>query len=190
MTAFVASFMLVLLAEMGDKTQLLAMAFAAKYSIQKVLIAIFLATLLCNAIAVIAGQILITIVPIKVISLIAALSFIIFGLWTLKKDKIKDEDKKRSGLGPIATVGIAFLLAEMGDKTQLATMSLSIKYRDMFSVLMGATLAMLAANIIGIIVGSVMRKHVPEKAIKWFSAIVFILFGIISAYRVLIQEGA
>jgi putative Ca2+/H+ antiporter (TMEM165/GDT1 family) len=170
---------------MGDKTQLLAMAFAAKYSAYKVLIAVFFATLLNHALAVLVGQTLTTVIPLNIISLVAALSFILFGLWTLRGDELHGEDKKESRFGPIMTVAIAFFLAEIGDKTQLATISLAVKYRSMASVLMGTTLAMVAADAIGIIVGIVMRKHIPEKAIKWFSAIVFILFGIISAYRVL-----
>lgn len=190
MTAFIASFIFVLLAEMGDKTQLLAMAFAAKYSAHKVLIAVFIATILNHTLAVLTGHFLTVIIPIKIISLIAALSFILFGLWTLRGDKLAGEDKKESRFGPIITVGIAFFLAEMGDKTQLATISLAIEYRNMLSVLIGTTLAMVAADAFGIVIGIIMRKHIPEKSIKWFSAIVFILFGIISAYRTLTGANA
>lgn len=185
MTALIASYLLVLLAEMGDKTQLLAMAFAAKYSAYKVLIAVFVATLLNHALAVLAGHFLTTIIPIKAISFIAALSFIVFGLWTIRGDKLEGEDKKESRFGPIVTVAIAFFLAEMGDKTQLATISLAVEYRNMLSVLIGTTLAMVTADAIGIMIGVVMRKHVPEKAIKWFSATVFILFGLFGIYKVL-----
>ncbi len=185
MTAIIASFLLVLLAEMGDKTQLLAMAFAAKYDAYKVLIAVFIATLLNHSLAVAAGRFLTRVVPMDVISLIAALSFILFGLWTLRGDKLKGEDKKKTRFGPIITVGIAFFLAEMGDKTQLATISLAVKYNNALGVLMGTTFAMVAADAIGITAGVVMRRHMPERSIKWFSAIVFILFGLHGVYRVL-----
>lgn len=185
MQAFIASFMFVVLAEMGDKTQLLAMAFAARYSAYKVLIAVFLATILNHALAVVVGHFLTVLVPLKTISFIAALSFIVFGLWTLRGDKLNNEDKRESRLGPILTVGIAFFLAEMGDKTQLATISLAVEYRNMFNVLIGTTLGMIVADAIGIILGVVMRKHIPEKAIKWISATIFILFGLNGIYKVL-----
>ena len=185
MTAMIASFLFVLLAEMGDKTQLLAMAFAAKYDAYKVLIAVFLATILNHSLAVVVGRFLTTVIPMDVISLIAALSFILFGLWTLRGDKLEGEDKRTTKFGPIITVGIAFFLAEMGDKTQLATISLAVQYNNMLGVLMGTTLAMVVADAFGIIIGVVMRKHIPERTIKWFSAIVFILFGLHGIYKVL-----
>lgn len=186
MTAFIASLVFVVLAEMGDKTQLLAMAFATRYSASKVLIAVFLATILNHSFAVAAGRFLTVIIPMNVISLLAALSFIIFGLWTLHGDKLAGEDKKESRFGPILTVGIAFFLAEMGDKTQLATISLAVQYRNAFGVLMGTTLGMIVADAFGIIVGIVLRKHIPDKIIKGISAAIFILFGCWSVYKVLV----
>lgn len=185
MAGFIASFMFVVLAEMGDKTQLLAMAFAAKFSASKVLFAVFLATVINHALAVVLGHFLTVIVPMAVISFIAALSFIVFGLWTIRGDKLEGEDKRKSRFGPVVTVAVAFFLAEMGDKTQLATISLAVEYRNMFNVLMGTTLGMVVADGIGIIIGVVLRKHIPEKTIKWFSAVVFVLFGFSGAYKVL-----
>jgi putative Ca2+/H+ antiporter (TMEM165/GDT1 family) len=185
MIAFTASFLFVVLAEMGDKTQLLAMAFAAKYSAHKVLLAVFLATILNHALAVVTGHFLTTIVPLDVISFVAALSFIAFGLWTIRGDTLQGEDKKESRFGPVVTVGIAFFLAEMGDKTQLATISLAVEYQNMVYVLVGTTLGMVVADFIGIVFGIIMRKHMPERSIKAISAIAFILFGLNGVYRVL-----
>lgn len=185
MTAFLASFIFVLLAEMGDKTQLLAMAFATKYPPHKVLIAVFLATFLNHSLAVVAGRFLTTFIPMDIISLIAALSFIIFGLWTIRGDKLHGEDKKNTRFGAVVTVGIAFFLAEMGDKTQLATVSLAVQYQNALGVLMGTTLGMVVSDSIGIVVGIVMHKHIPEKTIKWISAVIFILFGLSGIYKVL-----
>jgi len=185
MAAFLASFFFVVLAEMGDKTQLLAMAFASKYSASKVIIAVFLATVLNHGLAVSAGHFLTTVVPMHIISFIAALSFIGFGIWTLKGDNLEGEDKRTSKFGPVVTVGLAFFLAEMGDKTQLATVSLAVEYRSMLNVLMGTTLGMVVADSIGIVVGIVMRRHIPEKTIKYISAVIFILFGVYGVYQVL-----
>ncbi len=187
MIAFIASFIFVVLAEMGDKTQLLAMAFAAKYNPAKVLLAVFLATVLNHALAVIFGRFLTAVIPLDVISFLAALSFIFFAIWTLRGDKLAGEDKKESRFGPLLTVGIAFFLAEMGDKTQLATVSLAVEYKSMLSVLLGTTLGMVVADAIGIIAGVILRKHIPEKGIKWFSAAVFALFGIIGIYKVFVK---
>jgi len=106
-------------------------------------------------------------------------------LWTIRGDKLEGEDKKESRFGPVITVGIAFFLAEMGDKTQLATISLAVEYRDMLYVLMGTTLGMVVTDAFGIVIGIVMRKHIPEKAIKWISAVIFILFGLSGIYRVI-----
>lgn len=185
MIAFIASFLFVVLAEMGDKTQLLAMAFAARYGAYKVLIAVFIATILNHSLAVLVGHFLTEVVPMHIISAIAALSFIIFGLWTIRGDKLEGEDKKDSRFGPVATVCIAFFLAEMGDKTQLATISLAVEYRSMLNVLMGTTLGMVVADAVGIIIGIVMRRHLPDNTIKWISACIFILFGLSGLYAVL-----
>jgi Ca2+/H+ antiporter, TMEM165/GDT1 family len=182
--AFIASFLLILLAEMGDKSQLLALAFATKYNPYKVLAAIFVATFINHTIAVFFGQFLTTIIPIHIISFIAALSFIGFGLWTIRGDKLEGEDKKKeSKYGPFVTVAIAFFLAEMGDKTQLATISLAVEYSSFVSILMGTTLGMVAGDAIGIIVGIVLSKRIPEKTIKWFSAGIFVLFGLAGVYE-------
>jgi putative Ca2+/H+ antiporter (TMEM165/GDT1 family) len=128
--------------------------------------------------AVAAGRLLTRLVPFSVISLIAAVSFIVFGLWILKKEELHGEEKRESKFGPVATVAAAFFLAEMGDKTQLAVISLAIEYQNALGVLLGATAGMLVADSIGIIAGLFMRKHIPEKTIKWISASIFILFGL------------
>jgi putative Ca2+/H+ antiporter (TMEM165/GDT1 family) len=183
--AFVASFIFIILAEMGDKTQLLAMSFAMKYKASQVLLAVFLATIFNHALAVIAGHFLTTIIPMDIVSFAAALSFIVFGLWTIRGDELDREEKKESRFGPVITVGLAFFLAEMGDKTQLATLSLAMKYQSMFHVLLGTTLGMIAADAIGIILGVMMQKSIPQKVLKWISAIIFVLFGFISVYHFL-----
>ena len=185
MEAFLASFLFVVLAEMGDKTQLLAMAFATRYPAYKVLIAVFIATLVNHALAVAVGHFLTVIIPIDTITLIASISFIVFGLWTIRGDRLEGEADRKSRFGPIVTVAIAFFLAEMGDKTQLATISLAVEYRNMAFVLMGTTLGMVVADAIGIGVGVVMQKHIPEKIIKGVAAAVFASFGFIGIYQVL-----
>ena len=185
LAAFTASFLLIVLAEMGDKTQFLAMSFATRYNAFKVLFAVFLATMANFAITVAIGQLLTTIVPIDVISLAASLSFIGFGLWTLRGEKPKSEDKKVSRFGVVGTVFVAFFIAEFGDKTQLTTISLAAQYQNAVSVLIGATLGMLVADGIGIVAGVVLGKHIPQRTIKWVSATIFLIFGLVGVYEVL-----
>jgi putative Ca2+/H+ antiporter (TMEM165/GDT1 family)/putative Mn2+ efflux pump MntP len=185
MTAFVASLLFVTLAEMGDKTQLLAMAFATRFPAPTVLAAVFLATLLNHALAVAAGRLLTTVIPLEVISFVAALSFILFGLWTIRGDTLEGEDQKRSAFGPFLTVAIAFFLAEIGDKTQLATISLAVKYENPMAVLFGTTTGMVLADGLGIILGIVLGKRLPDALIRLVSAGVFIGFGLLGAGAVL-----
>jgi putative Ca2+/H+ antiporter (TMEM165/GDT1 family) len=176
MTAFIASLIFVVLAEMGDKTQLLAMAFACKFRWQTVMWGVFVATAANHLLAAAAGTYLAVMVPMAYIKGAAAFSFIIFGLWTIRGDTLEGEDKQY-GFSPFLTVTIAFFMAEMGDKTQLATIALAVEYNSIIPVWMGTTLGMIISNGFGIIVGSVMGKHIPERAIKWASALIFIAFG-------------
>ncbi len=185
LAAFVAAFVLVVLAEMGDKTQLVAMAFATKYNPYKVLFAIFLGTVANFAIVIAIGQALIAVVPLDAISLAASLSFIAFGVWTVREEKTKEENVKLSRFGVIATVFVVFFVAELGDKTQLATLSLAVQYQNPISVLAGATLAMLVADGIGIVIGVVFCRRIPQRALKWLSATIFVLFGLVGVYEVL-----
>ena len=85
----------------------------------------------------------------------------------------------------MSTVGIAFFVAEFGDKTQLATLSLAAQYQNPVSVLFGATLAMLVADGIGIIIGVVFCRRIPQHKLKWLSAVIFVLFGLVGVYEVL-----
>ena len=185
MTAFIASLLFVTLAEMGDKTQLLAMAFATRFPAKTVLSAVFVATLLNHALAVAVGRLLTTVIPLEVISFVAALSFILFGLWTIRGDTLEGEDEQRSGYGPFVTVAIAFFIAELGDKTQLATISLAVKYTDPIAVLLGTTTGMVLADGFGIIIGIVLGKRIPDAVIRLVSAGIFILFGLAGAATVL-----
>ncbi len=176
MTAFLASLVFVILAEMGDKTQLLAMAFACRFRWQTVMWAVFWATAANHLMAAAAGGWLAAVVPLVYVKAAAAASFILFGLWTLRGDTLEGEDRKYH-VSPFWTVFVAFFMAEMGDKTQLATISLAVEYRSVFLVWMGTTLGMIVSNAVGIVFGMVMGKKIPEQAIRWVAALLFIGFG-------------
>ncbi len=177
MTAFLTSLAIVFLAEMGDKTQLLAMAFAARFRWQIVLAGVFAATVANHFFAVVVGNYLTTIIPLSAIRFAAALSFILFGIWTLRGDTLEGEDRRFS-FNPFWTVTLAFFLAEMGDKTQLATVALAAEFSTIVPVWVGTTTGMLVADAVGIIAGIVLHKRIPEKQIKWVAAVTFIAFGV------------
>jgi putative Ca2+/H+ antiporter (TMEM165/GDT1 family) len=185
MAAFLFAVGAVVLAEMGDKTQLLAMAFAAKYKASKVLIGVFIATVLNHGLAVWVGNLITHLESAQIwIQGAASLSFIFFGLWTIKGDKPDGAENKKTRFGPVLTVAGAFFIAEMGDKTQLATVALATKFPGApLLVLAGTTLGMLVADGVGIIVGVVMSKRIPERIIKLISAGVFIIFGLIGSFE-------
>jgi putative Ca2+/H+ antiporter (TMEM165/GDT1 family) len=190
--AFLFSAFTVVLAEMGDKTQLLAMAFAARYRWWKVLAGVFVATILNHALAVTIGNLLGRIESIHVIiQVVSSCAFILFGLWTLKGDKLGDEGRKPSRFGAFVTVGIAFFIAEIGDKTQLATIALATRYpANPAAVLTGTTTGMVIADGFGILVGVVLCRGIPERIIKIISAAVFMIFGIFSTYELFREELA
>lgn len=183
MKEFITALLFVVVAEMGDKTQLLAMAMASKYKAGKVMLGVLIATVLNHALAVILGSYLSRLVPMDVVKIVAAIAFLAFGLWTLRGDKLDGEDNKKSRFGPVVTVAIAFFFAEMGDKTQLMTITIAAKSATPLLVLMGTTAGMLVADGIGILGGAWMAKHVPEKYIKWGAGLVFIFFGTLTLYQ-------
>lgn len=182
MTAFITSLFFVVLAEMGDKTQLLAMAFAMKFRWQTVMWGVFVATVFNHLAAVAVGAYLSEFIPMDYIQIAASISFILFGLWTIRGDQLDGEDKDTK-YSPFWTVAIAFFLAEMGDKTQLATIALAAQFAAIIPVWAGTTIGMMIADGLGIIIGIVLGKRIPEKAVKWFAATIFILFGIAGLYQ-------
>ncbi len=184
MTAFLTSLVIVVLAETGDKTQLLAMAFAARFRWQTVMLGVLVATLANHFLAVVAGNYLTHLIPYQYAKAAASASFIFFGLWTLRADRLTDEDARFS-FGPFWTVVLSFFLAEMGDKTQLATVALAAEFNTIVPVWFGTTTGMLIADAGGIFVGSLLHRRIPEKQTRWLAAGVFILFGLWGLYTAL-----
>jgi Ca2+/H+ antiporter, TMEM165/GDT1 family len=169
---------------------LVALSFATKYKPTKVVIGITVGTLLCHLLSVVIGRNLSVIIPMHYLKLLVGVSFVGFGFWTLKGDTYDENEKKKdSRFGPILTVAIAFFLAELGDKTQLATISLAAQYKTFCGVWLGSTLGMVLADGLAIIVGIVMGKHLPEKIIKYISAGIFILFGIFITVEAIMKWG-
>ena len=182
MISFISTFFLIAVAELGDKTQLLALSFASKYNPVKVMAGIFIGSLAVQLIAVLIGDRISMIIPPFYLQKLVGISFIVFGLWTLIADndeEVTGKERMNRRLGPVLTVAAAFFLAEIGDKTQLAVISLAAEYRSFLSVWLGATLGMLAADAAAVMVGVFAHKHLPIKIIKLLSGAVFIIFGLI-----------
>jgi len=178
MTAFWIAFFLVLIAEMGDKTQLVALAFATRYKPAVVMAGVFVATLVIHLFSVVIGEIAGVALPLFWINLLAGLAFIGFGFWTLRGDELGDEDKLAQGkFGPFMTVAITFFLAELGDKTMLATVTIASQQASFVGVWIGSTLGMVVADGIAIVVGKILGKRLPEKLIKYGAAGIFIVSG-------------
>ena len=177
--AFWLSFGVVFVAELGDKSQLMALTFATKYRPALVMTGIVAATMLINAISVGVGYGLGLALPTRWISLVAGLLFLGFALWTLRGEDEEDDDVlSRVGSGPVVvTVGSAFLLAELGDKTMLATITLASQ-NGWAGTWLGATLGMIAAAALAITVGRQLGKRLPERAVRYVAATLFAVFGV------------
>jgi len=178
MNAFWISLLFVAIAEMGDKTQLVALAFATRYRATTVLAGVFVATLTIHLGSVFIGEAAGLALPVFWINLFAGVSFILFGAWTLRGDKL-DEDKelKPRRFGPFLTVAITFFMAELGDKTMLTTITIASQQNSFVGVWLGSTLGMVLADGLAIIIGKVMGKRIPERAVKLIAALVFFAAG-------------
>ena len=189
MEAFLLSTAVIFVAELGDKSQLMAMTFAARYRARDVLIGITVATLIVHLASVGIGVLVGSAFGAAqgTINVVAGIAFLAFALWTLRGDELTPEEESKaraaSGLALVA-VGTAFFLAELGDKTMLATITLATT-EGWFGTWIGSTLGMVLADALAIGVGAVMGRRLPERAIRYGAALAFVLFG-----GLLIAEGA
>ncbi len=177
MPEFLKALGIIFAGEMGDKTQLVAMAFATRYALRDVLGGVFLGTMVNHALAVLLGGAVLLVIPIGWIKVAAGLAFIGFGLWTIKGDTLEDK-KEWHFASPVLTVALAFFIAEMGDKTQLSTAVLAAEAGKLLPVWLGSSLGMVTSDAVAIAVGVVMGKRLPERAIKIGAAVLFFVFGV------------
>ncbi len=186
MQPFLIALFFVFIAEMGDKTQLVALAFATRYAAQTVLAGVFAATLLVHLFSVVLGELVGLALPVFWVKLLAGVAFLGFGLWTLRGDEVdKDQQGAAPRFGPVLTVAIAFFLAELGDMTMLATVTIASQQHDFVGVWIGSTLGMVVADGLAIIVGKVLGKQLPEKAIKYGAATIFLVTGMVTLAQAL-----
>ena len=191
LAATALSFAVIFIAELGDKSQLMALTFATRFRPWPVLIGITAATAIVHAVSVGIGYGLRATLPTAWISLAAGLAFLAFGAWTLRGDTLTDEEKtkaERSSGSAILAVGGAFFLAELGDKTMLATITLATQH-GWFGTWLGSTVGMVAADALAILVGRMLGRHLPEKIIKYGAAALFAIFGIWLIVEAVIELG-
>jgi Ca2+/H+ antiporter, TMEM165/GDT1 family len=181
MEAFLVSTGIVALAEIGDKTQLLAFILAAKFRKPAPIIAgILLATVANHAFAGALGSWITSIAAPETLRWILGLSFIGMAVWTLIPDKFEEEDAKLAKFGVFGTTFIAFFLAEMGDKTQVATIALAAQYQAFFSVVAGTTCGMMIANVPAVLLGDGIAHRMPVRLVHAIAAVIFAILGVMT----------
>lgn len=180
MSALLASFLVVVLAEMGDKTQLIALTLGLRYRRPwTVMLGILMATLLNHGLASALGAWGATMLDARLLGWLLGLSFIAFGIWTLFPDRAEEPGQRRAW-GPLLTTTVVFFFAEMGDKTQLATVALGATYAATVAVTLGTTAGMLVADGLAVFAGSRFAAVIPLTLFRRLAAALFFLFGILA----------
>ncbi|EGI77496.1 TMEM165/GDT1 family protein [Hylemonella gracilis] len=182
MEALLVSTGVVALAEIGDKTQLLAFILAARFKRPWPIIAgILVATVLNHALAGAVGAWLTSLVSPQVLRWVLGLSFIAMAAWTLVPDKMDDDESESLAarrLGVFGATFVAFFLAEMGDKTQIATVAMAARYSDAILVVMGTTLGMMLANVPAVLIGDKLAHKLPIRLVHGIAALIFAVLGV------------
>jgi len=185
MEAFLLSTGIVTLAEMGDKTQLLSLLLAAKFRKPvPIILGILVATLFNHAFAGAVGTWVQQTVGPDLMRWILGASFIVMAAWMLVPDKLDDTGTGAARFGVFGTTLIAFLLAEMGDKTQIATVALAARYDAFFQVVTGTTLGMMIANVPAVLLGERITRVVPIALVHKIAAAVFAVLGVMALLNV------
>lgn len=178
------TFLLVFIAEMADKTQLMVMALCHRYKMSTVVMGMALGIVAISALSVGAGDLIGDYIPMEVIKLAAAMMFLGFGLWNLRSDEQGEEHTDRQFKFPFLSIALTFMLAELGDKTQLATVAIAADHMDAhLQVFLGGALGLFMANLLGIFAGKLIFSHVSETCVKLGSTFFFFLFGSITLFE-------
>jgi len=182
MYEFLLSTAIVALAEMGDKTQLLALLLAARFRKPvPILVAILLATLINHGLSAVLGQWVTTVIGPEVLLWIVSIGFIAMAAWMLIPDELGDENasiNKWQKFGVFGATFILFFLAEIGDKTQIATVALAARFDSVFWVMLGTTLGMMLANAPAVFLGDKLANRLPISLIHKIGAVIFLVIGV------------
>ncbi|MBC7507004.1 MAG: TMEM165/GDT1 family protein [Sandarakinorhabdus sp.] len=178
-TAMLTSAGVVALAEIGDKTQLLAIVLATRFRAPWAVIAgIFVATLANHAVAAWAGSALAGWFDGPMFRYFVAASFIAMAIWTLVPDKLEQVEDKPARYGAFLTTAVAFFIVEIGDKTQVATVALGARFDSIFAVTLGTTTGIMLANVPAIFLGHKLTDRVPMRTVHVVAALVFLVLGL------------
>lgn len=181
MEAFLASLTSVAAAEIGDKTQLLTLFLAARFAQKNaIILGIIVATILNHAFSALLGVWAANSLSPDVMKWVVGISFIFVGLWLLIPDKEDDEDTKWVKYGAFVATLVLFFIAEIGDKTQIATVLLAAKYNSFWAVILGSTLGLLVANVPVVYLGEWLMTKIPFKAVRITACVLFCLLGVIT----------
>ncbi len=185
-TTILISTGVVALAEMGDKTQLLAFLLAARFKKPvPIILGILLATIVNHGFAGALGAWITTLLSPNALGWILGISFIAMAIWTLKPDEIEEDEAKIAGrFGVFGATTITFFLAEMGDKTQIATVALAANYSSVILVVIGTTLGMMIADVPAVFIGTKFAQKVSMKLVHGIAAAVFAVLGVITLLNV------
>lgn len=183
MYAFLLSTAVIFVAELGDKSQLMALTFATRYTVRQVLLGIAAATAIVHLASVGIGRLVGTQFADTqwIINIVAGLAFLAFAAWTLCGDKLSDAEAEKAIKAKgaaILAVGVAFFLSELGDKTMLATITLAAK-EDWVGTWIGSTLGMVAADALAIGLGAIVGRRLPERGIRYGATTAFVIFGLL-----------
>lgn len=181
MNAFLISTVVIFLAELGDKSQLMAMTFATRYKLLPVLAGITAATAVVHLASVGIGAALGLSLPTRPLTIVSGVAFLVFAAWTLRGDSLDDEEQQKAstvGGKVFWAVAGAFALAELGDKTMLATITLATDH-GLIGTWLGSTVGMVAADGLAIAVGAMLGRRLPERAVQLFAAAAFVVFGVL-----------
>lgn len=180
--AFLVSTGIVALAEIGDKTQLLAFMLAARYRrTGPIVFGILVATIANHAFAGALGTWLTQVLGPDLLRWVLGLGFLAMAVWILVPDKLDADDVQvKNGMGVFATTTVAFFLAEMGDKTQIATVALAAQYEAFVAVVLGTTLGMMIANVPAVLVGERLAHRMPVRLVHSIAAVLFAVLGIVA----------
>lgn len=179
MEAFLVSTGIVALAEIGDKTQLLAFILAAKFRKPvPIIVGILVATLVNHGCAGAVGEWLTHLVSPQTLRWVLGVSFIGMAIWTLIPDKFEEDDAKLARMGVFGTTLVAFFLAEMGDKTQIATVALAAQYQNLAVVVAGTTIGMMVANVPAVLLGDRIAQRMPVRLVHGIAAAIFAVLGV------------
>ncbi|MDO5027750.1 MAG: TMEM165/GDT1 family protein [Bacillota bacterium] len=180
MSSFIETFLIVFFAEMGDKSQFLALAFASKYKLSKVILGIALGIGLNHGLAIILGSLIGSFMDLNVIKFLAAILFLVFGLLSLvfEYGEEEEEDQRFQKLGPVLLIAGTFFLGELGDKTQIIAMTMGAVSDNKLLTFLATWSSMMVVSLIGILVARVLKKQLPEMTMNLIAAGLFIFFGL------------